>query len=73
MRNFSKIFAVAVVLGYTLGHAVGQCSMCVATVESNDENLVGRGLNSGIIFLMMAPYLLVGTATYIWFKYYRKK
>ena len=42
--------------------------MCAATVSSNDENLVGKGLNSGIIFLMMAPYILVGTVAFIWYK-----
>ncbi|MBL7965346.1 MAG: hypothetical protein JNM31_16030 [Flavobacteriales bacterium] len=40
------------------------CAMCKATVEGQQqafggEQAVGRGLNSGILYLMAAPYLLL--------------
>lgn len=40
-----------------------QCAMCKAAAESNLENdpkSIARGLNKGILFLMAAPYIIVG-------------
>ncbi|NEW79121.1 MAG: hypothetical protein GZ086_06770 [Gelidibacter sp.] len=37
-----------------------QCAMCKAVVESGDLS-EAEGLNSGILYLMIFPYLLVGT------------
>ena len=67
-----KIIATALI---TLGMesiVFAQCAMCAASVESNDENLVGQGLNAGILFLMSAPYILVGTVAFIWYRNYKK-
>ena len=42
------------------------CAMCKATVESADQSgvfggqqRIGEGLNKGIIFLMVVPYILL--------------
>tara|TARA_B100000902_G_scaffold153568_1_gene150114 strand:- start:37432 stop:37668 length:237 start_codon:yes stop_codon:yes gene_type:complete len=37
------------------------CAMCKATVETNLENGsdLGSGLNDGILYLMMMPYLAI--------------
>lgn len=43
--------------------ADAQCAMCKAAAESDLENntkSIARGLNKGILFLMAAPYLIVG-------------
>jgi len=43
--------------------AEAQCAMCKAAAESNLENdpkSIARGLNKGILFLMAAPYVIVG-------------
>ena len=40
-----------------------QCAMCKAAAESdleNNPNSVAHGLNKGILFLMVIPYLIVG-------------
>ena|ERR1700739_5023092 len=40
-----------------------QCAMCKAAAESdlsNNPNSVAQGLNTGILFLMFIPYLIVG-------------
>lgn len=52
-----------------------QCAQCAATVESNNKSGAGttKGLNDGIMFLLAAPYLVVGAAGYLWYKKYRKK
>lgn len=52
-----------------------QCAQCAATVETNTKNggSLAKGLNSGIMFLMVMPYLAVGVVGFIWYKKYRRK
>jgi len=40
-----------------------QCAMCKAVVESGDLS-EAEGLNTGILYLMVFPYILVGTLLY---------
>lgn len=41
--------------------AEAQCAMCKASVESSQgqKNSVAGGLNTGILYLMAVPYLLI--------------
>ncbi|MCS6968706.1 MAG: hypothetical protein RMJ44_08265 [Cytophagales bacterium] len=51
--------------------AQGQCAMCRATVENNISNgtsRVGRGLNTGILYLMSIPYLAFAVIAYLWYQ-----
>lgn len=52
-----------------------QCAQCAATVETNTKEggKAASGLNKGILTLLVAPYLVVGVAGYIWYKNYRRK
>lgn len=47
-----------------------QCAMCQANVktamQNKEGNVVGTGLNNGILFLLAAPYVLIGTVLIIW-------
>ncbi|GGK36042.1 hypothetical protein E2488_08925 [Gramella jeungdoensis] len=49
-----------------------QCAMCKAVVESGGDTSQAEGLNTGILYLMVFPYLLVGVLLYFIFKYRRK-
>ena len=52
-----------------------QCAMCKATLESNaqnDKSKIGAGLNTGILYLMIIPYMILGTLGYLWYKNSRK-
>lgn len=48
-----------------------QCAMCKAVVESGNPS-EAEGLNSGILYLMIFPYLLIGTLLYFIVKNKRK-
>jgi hypothetical protein len=52
-----------------------QCAQCAAQVETSSKNgsSAANGLNSGILFLLGAPYLAVGVAGFVWYRKYRKK
>ena len=44
------------------GDVYSQCAMCKASAESslkNDPSSMARRLNSGILYLMAAPYLMI--------------
>jgi len=46
-----------------------QCPMCRMTAESNLKNggTAGKGLNNGILYMLLTPYLLIGVVGYIWY------
>ncbi len=55
---------------------LAQCPMCKTAVTSGLESgktSVGLGLNDGILYLLAAPYLLVGTVGFFWWKNRKKK
>jgi len=44
-----------------------QCAMCRAVLESEADNSTAKGINNGIKYLMIIPYILVGGVFYfIW-------
>lgn len=67
MRNFllsSALILLSVV-------AFAQCAMCKATAESATENVdkgIGEGLNAGIVYLMLIPYVLLATVALVFFR-----
>lgn len=51
-----------------------QCSACKATVESQIQNgsMTPNGINDGILYLMIIPYVLMLAVGYVVYKNYRK-
>lgn len=47
--------------------SIGQCAMCKAVVEGGEQN-IAEGVNNGITYLMVFPYLLVGVLGYFLYK-----
>ncbi len=47
-----------------------QCPMCRLSAETNlaHGGTEGKGLNKGILYMFCAPYLLVGTLGFIWWR-----
>ncbi|MDG2147089.1 MAG: hypothetical protein P8K14_02560 [Flavobacteriaceae bacterium] len=41
-------------------YANSQCSMCRAVIESQEGQELAEGINDGIKYLMIIPYILVG-------------
>ena len=42
-----------------------QCAMCRAVLESQEDQSVAKGINDGIVYLMIIPYLVVATIAFI--------
>lgn len=52
--------------------AEAQCAMCRAVLESEEGNQAAKGINNGIIYLMVFPYLLVGGIGYAIYRMRKK-
>ncbi|WP_299364858.1 hypothetical protein [Winogradskyella sp.] len=49
-----------------------QCAMCRAVLESGEDQSAAEGINDGIMFLMVVPYILVATIGYVVYRTYKK-
>jgi len=45
-----------------------QCSLCTKTAQQMGEK-PAQGMNSGILYLMMMPFVIVGFIGFRWWKY----
>jgi hypothetical protein len=65
-----KIIALIAVLLFALD-TNAQCAMCKAVVENGGQEMA-EGINSGITYLMIFPYLLVALLAYVLFRYKKR-
>ena len=48
-----------IVLFFSVNSVFAQCAMCKAVIENGDVDMA-EGVNNGITYLMVFPYLLIG-------------
>lgn len=48
-----------------------QCAMCRAVLESEEGQNTAKGINDGIVYLMLIPYVLVGGIGYYLYRKYK--
>lgn len=53
--------------------ANAQCAMCRAALENSDGPIKAEGVNDGIMYLMIFPYLLIGLVGYAIYRMRAKK
>ena len=56
---FNKKTALTFLFVFTCIVSNAQCAMCKAVVENGDISMA-EGVNNGITYLMVFPYLLIG-------------
>lgn len=64
------IYTSILLLLFTLP-AEAQCAMCRAVLESEEGQETAKGINNGIVYLMIIPYVLIAVVGY--FIYRNKK
>lgn len=55
--------------------ASAQCAMCKATLENNISNGnvgIAAGINFGILYLFVAPYLFISILAFLWYRTSKK-
>jgi hypothetical protein len=78
IRTGKKIFVMACLacmLFLVPQASSAQCAMCRVTVENNvssGESSIGAGLNKGILFLLVTPYIAFCVIAFFWYKNSRK-
>ncbi len=70
MMRLKYILILVLMLFFTLPMDA-QCAMCRAVLESEEGQQTAKGINNGIVYLMIIPYILIGTVGY--FIYRNKK
>ena len=67
MKNAANFVFIIVLIAICSVPAYSQCSVCAKTAMQMGEK-PAAGLNSAILYLMMAPFAIVGFIGYRWWK-----
>ena len=71
------MLSTLLILSIGVTSALGQCAMCRATLETNVSNgaetNLAASLNFGIMYLFAAPYLVIATVAFFWYKSSKKQ
>ena len=79
MFKMMKQIAVLSFVVLSIFTVEAQCPMCKAALTSNrdhkhkNDKSFGDGINKGILFLLSAPYILLGTAGFVYYKTQKKR
>ncbi len=68
MKKWRLIIAFLLISGFVFTDtAVAQCSICAKTASQMGEK-PAKGMNSAIVYLMAAPFAIVGFIGWRWWK-----
>ena len=77
MLKHKKVISIFILLAICLisNELLAQCPMCKIAAESNMKagGTAGRGLNAGILYMLVLPYMMVSIMAYIWWKNRKKE
>lgn len=71
MKSKIIFFVIGMILLPTL--ATAQCAMCRAVLESEGSEATAQGINDGIVYLMIFPYVLIGGIAYFIYRSFKNK
>ena len=66
-----KVVLFLALILFSMDTSFSQCAMCRSTLENNFSNGnpgIASGINTGILYLLVMPYLAVAILAYLWFK-----
>ena len=72
---FYRSVGVILIIILSLSQSWAQCAMCRVTVENNvsaGDTSVASGLNTGILYLFVMPYLLFTVIAVLWYRQSKK-
>ncbi|MCA0231813.1 MAG: hypothetical protein LCH91_15195 [Bacteroidetes bacterium] len=75
MKKYGILLLVMLLFVVSTNGALAQCAMCKGAVETNmstGKNVIGNGINVGIAYLFVFPYLTVAVIAYLWYRNSRK-
>lgn len=75
LSTIKIIFFLLFFLGAAITEAVAQCAMCRATLQNNVSNGstgIAAGINFGILYLFVAPYIAISVIAFLWYRTSRR-
>jgi hypothetical protein len=74
MARSLKPIIITLVLLVVAHVTFSQCAMCteIADEATKNGNSAGDGINKGVLYLFLSPYLIVATIGFIWWRSRRK-
>lgn len=74
MNKTIKSLLLTLLLLVVAHFAFSQCAMCteIADQSSQNGNSAGDGINKGVLYLFLSPYLIVATIGFIWWRSRRR-
>ena len=74
MKQGLRILVMMVLILAVAHVAYSQCAMCTEVADEATKNgsSAGDGINKGVLYLFLSPYLVVGTIGFIWWRSRRK-
>ena len=73
MKNLKFTGLILLILLLLPELAQSQCAMCRAVLESEANQNTAEGINDGILYLMIFPYLLIGGVGYFIYRSRKNK
>lgn len=67
MKKLFCVIIISFAFSILPGSGYTQCAMCTKTAQQMGEK-PARGLNSGILYLMIAPFMIIGFIGFRWWK-----
>lgn len=67
MKKCFVIFSLFIIFSLLFQHGYAQCAMCTKTAQQLGEK-PALGLNNGILYLMLAPFVIVAVIGFRWWK-----
>jgi hypothetical protein len=75
MKKYLPFFLTLILIVGVYLPANAQCAMCTGQVETatNAGSSVALGINKGVLYIFMMPYLIMGTLGYFWWRSRKKE
>jgi hypothetical protein len=76
MKRLKFLFIAFLLIVLNVSTTLAQCAMCKGAVETNmstGRNVIGNGINAGIAYLFVFPYLTVGVIAFLWYRSSKKE
>lgn len=72
INKYKIIFSILFLISSPLVVS-GQCAMCRAALRTNEDQSVASGINHGITYLMVFPYVLVALLGFAIYRVLKKE
>ena len=74
MKPWQKIVLFLIFFSVITAMGFSQCAMCTAVADeaSKSGSSAADGVNKGVLYLFLSPYLIVGTIGFLWWRARRK-